>query len=94
MVLREIRFDGKTYTVEIEPEDGVQYTTEFFGTRVTDGSPAEIGALLVSTMDNPARYRCRGDELYVRARVVSSRAHPNPYAKGDRETAWCQPIRP
>ena len=31
-----------------------------------------------------------GDELYVRARVISSRLHPNPFAEGDLETAWVQ----
>jgi hypothetical protein len=26
--------------------------------------------------------------------VISSRAHPNPYQKGDVEVAWTQPVRP
>jgi len=34
----------------------------------------------------------KGDELYVRARIISSKLHPNPYAAGDRETAWTQPL--
>jgi hypothetical protein len=33
-----------------------------------------------------------GDELYVRARVISSRLHPDPFAAGDMETAWVQPV--
>ena len=33
-----------------------------------------------------------GDELYVRARVTSSRKHPNPFAEGDMEMAWVQPV--
>jgi len=35
-----------------------------------------------------------GDELYVRARVVSSRRHPNPSEPGEFERAWIQPVRP
>jgi len=33
-----------------------------------------------------------GNELYVRARVTSSKPHPNPFAEGDHEMAWVQPV--
>lgn len=36
-------------------------------------------------------YRFKGDELYIRAKVISDRLHPNPYQKGDVEMAWTQP---
>ena len=39
-------------------------------------------------------YTFTGQELYVRARVTSSKPHPNPYQKGDVETAWTQPFVP
>jgi hypothetical protein len=80
--------------VAIEPEPGVEYATRFVGTRLVAGEPGEVGALLAETGSNPAAYDFRGDELYVRAVVVSSRAHPNPYAAGDREMAWLQPELP
>jgi hypothetical protein len=38
--------------------------------------------------------RLTGKELYVRAKVISSRPHPNPYQKGDMEAAWVQPVVP
>jgi len=41
-----------------------------------------------------ATYRFRGDEIYVRARVLSSRPHPNGYAPADYESAWVQPVVP
>jgi len=44
------------------------------------------------TNDNPAIYKFKGDELYIRAKIISSRKHPNPYAEGDFEMAWTQPI--
>jgi hypothetical protein len=35
-----------------------------------------------------------GKELYVRAKIISTKAHPNPYQKGDVEVAWTQPLIP
>ena len=32
--------------------------------------------------------------MYVRAKVTSSKPHPNPYAEGDVEVAWTQPVVP
>jgi hypothetical protein len=51
-----------------------------------------IGAVLASSKGVRARYAVKGDEIYVRARVTSSRLHPNPFAAGDREMAWTQPV--
>jgi len=88
--LDDIQFDGKSYTIDIRGAEGVTYTTRFIGTRNAD----EPGALLASTDENPAVYELRGDELYVRAVVTSSQDHSNPYAAGDKQTAWVQPVRP
>jgi len=40
-----------------------------------------------------ASYRFGRDELYVRARVTSTKHHPNPSELGDFERAWVQPAR-
>jgi hypothetical protein len=32
--------------------------------------------------------------MYVRTKIVSTRACRNPYARGDVETAWTQPVVP
>jgi hypothetical protein len=37
-------------------------------------------------------YRFTGDELYVRARITSSKLHFNPSVVGDMESAWVQPV--
>lgn len=58
-------------------------------TRVYDNN---IGATLASIQGIKARYVAKGDEIYVRARVVSTKLHSNPYAEGDREMAWTQPL--
>jgi len=54
----------------------------------------EIGRVLQTTQENPAVYRFRGDELYVRARVRSDLPQPNPIREGDLQTAWTQPVSP
>jgi len=52
----------------------------------------DIGQVLFETNENLAVYKFMGDELYVRAKIISDRKHPNPFAEGDLETAWIQPI--
>lgn len=63
-------------------------------TPVTGEYSADIGKVVsTSTGANPS-YTFTGNELYVRAKVTSTKAHPNPYAKGDVEVAWVQPVVP
>jgi hypothetical protein len=52
----------------------------------------DIGVVLSETKANPARYEVQGDELYVRAKIISNREKENPFAAGDLETAWTQPM--
>jgi hypothetical protein len=51
-----------------------------------------IGVVLHETTDLDSSYTFAGDELYVRARVVSNRVQANPHAEGDYEMAWVQPV--
>jgi predicted metal-dependent phosphoesterase TrpH len=60
--------------------------------RVTRRYSADIGAVLAAVNGNTPSYTCKGDEIYVRAKVISSKKKENPYAEGDFETAWVQPI--
>ncbi len=62
--------------------------------RATRRYSDEVGAVLFETEDNPAVYRFAGDELYVRARVISDKLQENPVAEGDVEMAWVQPVKP
>ena len=61
---------------------------------VTRTYSPEIGKVVAEVDGTTATYRPTGQELYVRAKVVSSRPHPRPYEKGDVETAWTQPVTP
>lgn len=62
--------------------------------RVTQRYSKDIGVVLAEVKGNVAEYTLKGDEIYVRAKVVSSKAKANPYAEGDLETAWVQPLVP
>ncbi|MDA0835459.1 MAG: hypothetical protein O2955_13505 [Planctomycetota bacterium] len=52
----------------------------------------EIGQVLKAVEGTSATYEFQGNELYVRARVISSKPHPNPSEPGDPEQAWTQPV--
>jgi hypothetical protein len=61
---------------------------------VTRAYSADIGKVVATSADARPSYRLTGNELYVRAKVTSTKPHPNPYAKGDVEVAWTQPVTP
>ena len=95
------------FSFKIKPEDGVSYTTRFVGTRKnfkcspdkakrnsTKPSDAGIGVTLGQAQSLEPSYTFKGDELYVRAEVTSSKKKANPYVAGEFERAWLQPVRP
>jgi len=109
--LKDVRFEANTLSIDIEPEEGVTYTSQFIGTRknfdrtsspgtslagkpVTRQYSADIGEVFAVRRGNRAEYTLTGDELYARAKIVSSRLKENPHADGEKETAWTQPVVP
>ena len=52
----------------------------------------DIGAVLATVKGAKARYEMQSDDIYVRARVTSSAAHPNPSEVGESQRAWVQPV--
>ncbi len=61
---------------------------------VTNIYSPDIGKVVAEATGAAASFKFTGKELYVRAKVTSSKPHPNPYAKGDTEVAWTQPMVP
>lgn len=59
---------------------------------VTMQYSADIGQVLATVEGASPKYTLKGDEIYVRARVVSSKPKSNPYAEGETEVAWVQPV--
>jgi hypothetical protein len=62
--------------------------------KVTRVYSPEVGKVVAESNALEPAYEFTGKELYVRAKVISTRPHPNPYQKGDVETAWTQPMQP
>jgi len=106
--LADIRREGEHFAFRIAAEKGVTYRTQFIATlrdAPLDARPAmgnettnvyspEIGKVVAETDSLTPSYRFTGRELYVRAKILSSKVHPNPFQKGDVEMAWTQPLVP
>jgi hypothetical protein len=88
VVLEDIVATPELLGVKIAAEAGITYTTRFVGTRDLD----HPGVLLQESVGASASYRFAGDELYVRATVLSTKPHPNGYEKTDMQSAWVQPV--
>jgi hypothetical protein len=54
----------------------------------------DIGLILKEAEGTEAIYEFTGDEIYVRAKIISSKLKDNPFTEGEREKAWLQPVIP
>lgn len=91
--------EGVTYETEFI---GTEVTAERRGEPVVDkeGKPvrtsrtysSEIGKTLAKVAGTSARYRMKGNELYVRATVTASKPPADPVFDGQRAQAWLQPV--
>ncbi len=61
--------------------------------RVTQRYSDDIGSVLAEVEGIAPSYQFAGDEIYVRAKMISTKPQRNPYKKGDVEVAWTQPAR-
>lgn len=61
--------------------------------RITRRYSSDVGRVLQTVSGTRAQYGFDERDLYVRARVTSTKKHPNPSAVGEYERAWCQPVR-
>jgi hypothetical protein len=91
---------GVTYTIEFigtkkdfDPKSEPVTTKDGKELNATRKYSKDIGRVLKTVKGTTAKYEFKGDELYVRARVVSSKKHPNPSEVGEAERAWVQPVR-
>jgi len=60
--------------------------------RVTHRYSKDVGAVLAEVPGSAPNYSLKGDELYVRAKIISSKPKANGALKGELETAWTQPL--
>jgi hypothetical protein len=89
---------GETYTIEfIGTRKGYDAASEAVKdkdgkeVRATRRYSPSIGETFATIEGPQATYQFHGDEIYVRARVTSSEAHPNPSEPGEPQRAWVQP---
>lgn len=87
---------GDRIAVAIRPQEGVSYRTQFIGTSIHADRPEEAGLVLAEVEGPHAEYEFLGDELYVRAKVISSKVKENAPVEGvgETEAAWVQPVVP
>lgn len=52
----------------------------------------DVGAVLAEVRGTSASYTLKGDEIYVRAKIVSSKPKVNGSVAAEFETAWTQPL--
>jgi hypothetical protein len=87
-----IEFVGTREDADLTPQPAPQSTAKFG--RISDRYSDDIGAVLETVHGTQGRYELKGDELYVRARVISSAPHPHGHRMGDVQMAWTQPLVP
>jgi hypothetical protein len=93
--------DGVDYVVQfIGTRRGFDQTNEPIHTpageplRMTHRYSPEVGEVLAEVKGTEAEYTLGGDEIYVRAKIISSKVKENPYQPGELEVAWTQPLIP
>jgi hypothetical protein len=86
--LRDVTFRKGKLQVRVNPQAGDQYTIQFWGVEKF----GTAGVLLKETKGPKASYTLPKNILFVRAKIISSRLQENPFAAGDWETAWTQPV--
>ena len=97
LALRIAEEPGVTYVTEFvgtrEGYDrGVEELPDAAGLPVTHRYSLEIGTVLAEVSGPNPEYAFTGDELYVRARVRSSRRPDNPVHALEVQMAWVQPV--
>jgi len=93
--------EGVSYTTQFI---GTRTPVDWSSKRINDskGRPlavtrlysSGIGAVLSEQSGTSPSYQCKGDELYVRACVISSKPKANSVVKDEKEKAWTQPVQP
>ena len=90
--------EGETYQIEFfgtrkgyDPTSHPVVDGQGKEIRATRRYSSDIGETFATIQGPRAEYRFQGDEIYVRALITSSAAHPNPPETGELQRAWCQP---
>jgi hypothetical protein len=88
--LNDVSFQNNILEIQVNPAEGITYTIQFWGAKKNE---EKGGQLLKEIKGVSGMYKFRENDLYVRAKIISTRLKENPYQRGDLETAWTQPVR-
>jgi hypothetical protein len=110
VTLESIATTAERMSITVAAEPDVRYRIRFIGTRkgydrskdeiaLEDASVLyrysdDIGEIFAEVEGSSGTYVFEGDELYVRAKIVSTKLKENPYREGEHEAAWVQPYVP
>ena len=93
--IKSLEYDPeqRRLSIEIEPVEGVTFTTQWIGTRRAETvADANIGEVFEEQTGTRVSFVVPENALYARATITSSRAHPKASFKGQKEQAWLQPV--
>ncbi len=85
--MEKVSFSDNTLSLEVKEEPGVEYLIEFIA---ADKNQLET-RVVKSVRGTTGAYAMNGDDLFVRAKITSTKPKENPYQEGDVEVAWIQP---
>lgn len=88
--LNEMDFINNQLNISVKPQAGVSYTIQFWGAGKKNNN---AGKLLKEVRGIQGSFKLKKKHLYVRAKIISDKLKENPFAEGDTETAWTQPVR-
>ncbi len=88
--ISDISFEDNTLSVAVKAETGISYEITFIGCSQGDKETK----VLKTVNGNSASYQLTPDTKFVRAKVMSTKLHPNPIENAIYEMAWTQPVVP
>ncbi|MDH5398628.1 MAG: histidinol-phosphatase [Cyclobacteriaceae bacterium] len=88
VLLKNISVTGDGLSFDIIQEEGVKYVTHFIGIK----KGMEHSEILAEQEGIRGEYNCTGEELFVRAKIISNKLKFDPFEVGEYEAAWTQPF--
>jgi hypothetical protein len=90
--LQDVIFKNNRLEIWVKPAEGIAYTIQFWGATKNEET-GKGGQLLKEVKGIRGAYKLQKNDLFVRAKIISTRLKENPYQEGDLETAWTQPVQ-
>ena len=87
--LLELKVEKKTITIKVKSEPGIDYQIHFIGANKKDDRTDELKVV----KGTEGSFTITADQLFVRAKITSSKLKANPFRDGEYEVAWTQPVK-